>query len=176
MSNSTHENLVGSVGLRSFVGLSLLNISVGNVKEARSMSKLILNYTKEDGTYLRDHEVMKSLRELLDWFLLPLESDLREDYHPCTDFGAEYIENLHNPNDLWKNYTFSDEWLINVSQVLIIDCARLLYRSGEFKNIELIIMENDQPLVLDKAGRCYLSPDRDMKFSRDILENLARDW
>jgi len=135
------------------------------------MAKLILNYSKNDGTYLRDHEVEKCITDLLEWYHLPLESDLREDYHPCTDFGAENVQNLLNPNDQWKNYILSDEWMLTVSQALIIDYVRLLYQQGKFKDIKLIIQDEGRNLALDKEGR--LEHSSNMNVHGKILVELV---
>ena len=119
--------------------------------EKKMAKKLILNFV-EDGAYMRDHEIEPALMELIEWMNIDIESPEREDYYPDIAFGAENIENLLSPIDSWKNYTLSNEWLIRVSQELIILVARVLLKEGKFKDIKLIIQNEGENIPITETG------------------------
>lgn len=137
------------------------------------MAKLVINYVKDKGSYLRDAEIEPALRALIEWLKNP---DRTEDYHPSYEFGELYTKNLNNLVDCWKNYTLSDEWKINVSQETIMLGARALLAEGVFGHVELEVQIDGEKLLMDNRGElfgCAASskhPKYNINFSRRLLQ------
>lgn len=135
--------------------------------------KLILNYVTDKGTYMRDHEIEPALMGLIEWMHLDIESPEREEYYPDIDFGAENVENLLSPTESWKNYTLSNEWLIRVSQELIILVARVLLKEGKFKDIKLIIQSDGENIPITDTGKYKGNTTPELDLSVSFLERMT---